>query len=75
MLNNYRRFDGENRYAHMHDNSGLDEIRNRDLHAQQGSTQLRERLEKAIFKFGWRHNITTEEARHLLLNTGLAYQR
>ena len=39
--------------------------------AQLGSTELKERVDKAIFKFGWRHGITTDEARHLLLNTGV----
>ena len=39
--------------------------------AQLGSATLKERIEKAIFKFGWRHGITTDEARHLLLNTGV----
>jgi hypothetical protein len=39
--------------------------------AAHASSELKERIEKAIFKFGWRHGITTDEARHLLLNTGV----
>jgi hypothetical protein len=39
--------------------------------ARSGSAALKERMESVIFKFGWRHRITTEEARHLLLNTGV----
>jgi hypothetical protein len=39
--------------------------------AAAASREMRERLEKVIFKFGWRHGITTDEARHLLLNTGV----
>ena len=39
--------------------------------ARAASAELKERIEKAIFKFGWRHGITAEEARHLLLNTGV----
>jgi len=36
-----------------------------------GSEELLEKLNSAIFKFGWRYGITTDEARHLLLNTGV----
>jgi hypothetical protein len=39
--------------------------------ARQGSAALQERIERAIFKFGWRHGITADEARYLLLNTGV----
>jgi hypothetical protein len=39
--------------------------------ARIGSIELKERIEKAVFKFGWQYKITTDEARHLLLNTGV----
>ena len=36
-----------------------------------GSEQLLQAIEKTVFRFGWRYKITSEEARHLLLNTGV----
>lgn len=75
MLNEYRRLDGEFHYPGGHDNSGLKANDEAAREAEIGSQRLKEALNKAIFKFGFKHSITTDEARHLLLNTGVRLPR
>ena len=46
-----------------------------DRVSEQGSRELRQSIEKQFRKFAWRYSITTDEARHLLLNTGIKLPR
>jgi hypothetical protein len=39
--------------------------------AELASRELLERIESSIFKFGFKYGISSDEARHLLLNTGV----
>ena len=69
-LNENRR-NGAFKYPHGHDNTGLKSLHEAEEDAVRGSEMLFEKLNSAFFKFAWRHRITEEEARHLLLNTGV----
>jgi hypothetical protein len=58
-------------YLNRNEDFGTRQCRLAEESAHCASIELKGRIEKAIFKFGWRHGITTDEARHLLLNTGI----
>jgi hypothetical protein len=65
-----RRYNG-NHYLNRAEDASL-RLHRRECEQNSTASQiLRERMESVIFKFGFRHGITTEEARHLLLNTGV----
>lgn len=75
VINEYRRLDGECFYPGGFDNTGLKTHHNEEDAAKVASETLLEKLNSAFFKFAWKHRITEDEARHLLLNTGVRLPR
>lgn len=70
-----RLYDTTNYLNWGNEHSGQDAFRRQEEQAARSSRELRDALNKAIFKFGFKYSITTEEARHLLLNTGVKLPR
>lgn len=71
IINEYRRTDGNHSWPGGHDNTGLQTQHAEEEAARLASKVLLEKLNSAFFKFAWRHRISEEEARFLLLNTGI----
>jgi hypothetical protein len=67
----YRRLDGNYTWPRGHDNAGLKAQYEEEQAAIVASNILLEKLNSAFFKFAWKHRISEEEARFLLLNTGI----
>lgn len=67
----YHRIDGNHSWPGGHDNAGLKTQCEDEDAARLASAALLERLNSAFFKFAWKHRISEEEARFLLLNTGI----
>jgi hypothetical protein len=67
----YRRLDGNYCWPGGHDNSGIKAQHEAEDAAKASSDALLEKLNSAFFKFAWKHRISEEEARFLLLNTGI----
>lgn len=75
VINDYRRVDGEHRFPGGHDNTGLKDRERFSDEAYHASRALREAIDKSVFRFGFKHGITADESRHLLLNTGVCLPR